>query len=50
MADVARDEQSAFSCVKYLFTDPSGIINLVSAEESGRMRLVQLHRKMLGKF
>ena len=42
MTDVARDESSAFSCVKYLFTGAQGVINLVTSEESGRMRQVQL--------
>ena len=51
MFDVARDENSPFSAVKYLFTSaPEGIVNLVTTEQSGRMRHVQIQRNFLGKY
>ena len=50
MTDVAQSATSAFSCVKYLFTGNQTEINLVTAEEKGRMRFVQLQRNFLGKF
>ena len=51
MMDVARNENSAFSAVKYLFTSvPDGIVNLVTTEQSGRMRHVQIQRNFLGKY
>ena len=50
MSDVARDVNSAFINVKILFNGEQNILNVATAEESGRMRHILVQRKLLGKF
>ena len=50
MKDIAKDENSAFVNIKILFTAEQNILNVVTTEESGRMRQIQMQRGLLGKF
>jgi hypothetical protein len=42
MKDVAKNEMSEFSQVKILYVSEKDVITVVTAEESGRIRLVHI--------
>ena len=44
MRDVAKNDSSEFSQVKILSETESGVLNIVTAEESGRVRLVHVSK------
>lgn len=50
MLDVAKNKESEFSMVKILFVTEQNVINIVTAEESGRIRLVHVTKTFLGGF
>ena len=50
MNDVAKNAQSEFSMVKLLYTTEQNVIVIVTAEESGRVRLVHITKTYLRGF
>ena len=44
MRDVAKNENSEFTQVKILAESESGVLNIVTSEESGRVRLVHVSK------
>ena len=50
MNDVAKNNQSEFSMVKLLYTTEQNVVVIVTAEESGRIRLVHITKTFLGGF
>ena len=44
MKDVAKNEHCEFTQVKILYQTSTGVINIVTAEESGRVRLVHVSK------
>ena len=50
MNDVIKNSTSEFSMVKILFISEQNVINIVTAEESGRVRLVHITKTFLGGF
>ena len=47
MKDVAKNEASEFTAVKILYVTDKDVINIVTAEESGRVRLVHISKGSL---
>ena len=50
MKDVAKNDKSDFSMVKILFTSDRNELNIVTAEESGRIRLVHITKTLFGGY
>ena len=50
MKDVIKNGGSEFSMVKILFITEQNVINIVTAEESGRIRLVHVNKTLFGGF
>jgi len=50
MNDVIKNGTSDFSMVKILYVTEQNVINIVTAEESGRVRLVHVTKSFLGGF
>ena len=50
MNDVAKNAQSEFAMVKLLYVSEQNVVCIVTAEESGRIRLVHVTKTFLGGF
>ena len=50
MKDVAKNDKSEFSQVKILYVSEKDVITIVTAEESGRIRLVHVSNAFFGGY